>query len=176
MCPPTGWTSEIDLPTLDSGLGRGWDGIWPFQLAAGGALVLAAWATPRLRLSNRSLAIGLLVLVGWCLFAVLAPTVLGIDHAGLESIVKAGDNTALSTVDHPTFSSYPLKVLAPIAAVCGLLALGGGCCATRAIRHGMGRRLRHRRRRSRFRPDYCSIQKPSVFRRRSFKNPRDRAT
>ena len=113
-------------PTIASayGLGRGWGGIWPFLLAAGGALVLAAWATPRLRLSNRSLAIGLLVLVGWCLFAVLAPTVLGIDHAGLESIVKAGDNTALSTIDHPTFSSYPLKVLAPIAAVFGLLALG----------------------------------------------------
>ena len=73
-------------PTIASayGLGRGWGGIWPFLLAAGGALVLAAWATPRLRLSNRSLAIGLLVLVGWCLFAVLAPTVLGIDHAGLR--------------------------------------------------------------------------------------------
>jgi hypothetical protein len=112
-------------PTIASayGLGRGWGGIWPFLLAAALALVLAAWATPRLRLSNRSLAFGLLVLVAWCLLAALAPTVLGIDHAGLESIVKAGDNTALSTIDHPTFSSYPLKIFAPIAAVCGLLAL-----------------------------------------------------
>ncbi len=112
-------------PTIASayGLGRGWGGIWPFLLAAGGGIVLAAWATPRLRLTNRSLSIGLLVLVGWCLFAVLVPTVLGIDHAGLESIVKAGDHTALSTLDHPTFSTYPLKVLAPIAAVFGLLGL-----------------------------------------------------
>ena len=40
-------------PTIASayGLGRGWGGIWPFFLAAGGALVVAAWATPRLRLS-----------------------------------------------------------------------------------------------------------------------------
>jgi hypothetical protein len=63
------------------------------------------------------------VLAGWCLFAVLAPTLLGIDHAGLQSILKAGDATALSHKLHPNFSSYPLKVLAPIAAVCGLLAL-----------------------------------------------------
>jgi hypothetical protein len=120
-------------PTIASayGLGRGWGGIWPFLLAAGGGLVLAAWATPRLRLSNRSFAVGVLVLIGWCLFAVLAPTVLGIDHAGLESIVKAGDHTALSTVDHPTFSTYPLKVLAPIAAVMGLL----GLCAMRLLRN-----------------------------------------
>jgi hypothetical protein len=40
------------------------------------------------------------------------------------SIVKAGDNTALSTALHPGFSDYPLKVLAPLAAVVGLLALG----------------------------------------------------
>jgi hypothetical protein len=120
-------------PTIASayGLGRGWGGIWPFLLAAGGAVVLAAWATPRLRLSGSSFGAGVLVLFGWCLFAVLAPTVLGIDHAGLESIVKAGDHTALSTVDHPTFSSYPLKVLAPIAAVMGLL----GLCTMRLVRN-----------------------------------------
>src|SRR5580700_1070661 len=120
-------------PTIASayGLGRGWDGIWPFLLAAGGGVVLAAWATPRLRLTNASLGYGLLALIGWCLFAVLAPTVLGIDHAGLESIVKAGDHTALSTAAHPGFSSYPLKVLAPIAAVMGLLAL----CAMRLLRN-----------------------------------------
>jgi len=120
-------------PTIASayGFGRGWGGIWPFLVAAGAGIVLAMWATPRLRLSNRSFAIGVLVLAGWCLFAVLAPTVLGIDHAGLESIVKAGDNTALSTVDHPTFSTYPLKVLAPIAAVMGLL----GLCAMRLLRN-----------------------------------------
>jgi hypothetical protein len=113
-------------PTIASayGLGRGWGGVWPFLLAAGGGVVLAAWATPRLRLSNAALAYGLLALVGWCVFAALGPTLLGIDHAGLESIVKAGDRTALSTAAHPGFSSYPLKVLAPIAAAIGVLALG----------------------------------------------------
>ncbi len=120
-------------PTIASayGLGRGWAGIWPFLLAASAGVVLAAWATPRLRLSNASLGYGVLVLAGWCLFAALAPTLLGIDHAGLESIVKAGDHTALSTVDHPTFSTYPLKVLAPIAAGMGLL----GLCAMRLLRN-----------------------------------------
>jgi len=44
---------------------------------------------------------------------------------GPEQIAEAlSPRIALSTVDHPTFSSYPLKVLAPIAAVCDLLALG----------------------------------------------------
>jgi hypothetical protein len=46
--------------------------------------------------------------------------VLGIDHRGLLSILKAGDHTAL----HKGFGSYPLRTLAPIAAVAGLLALG----------------------------------------------------
>jgi hypothetical protein len=112
-------------PTIASayGMGRGWGGIWPFLLAAGGGVVLAACATPRLRLSGSSFGYGVIALAGWCLFAALAPTVLGIDHAGLESIVKAGDHTALSRTAHPTFSSYPLKVLAPIAAGIGLLGL-----------------------------------------------------
>lgn len=112
-------------PTIASayGFGRGWGGIWPFLLPAGGGVALAVWATPRLRLSGRSMNAGLLALVAWCAFAALGPTVLGIDHAGLQSIYDAGDHTALSTVDHPTFSSYPLKALAPIAAACGLLAL-----------------------------------------------------
>jgi hypothetical protein len=112
-------------PTIASayGLGRGWGGIWPFLLPAIGALVLAMWATPRLRFSSGSLIAGVLAIAGWCLFAVLGPTVLGIDHAGLVSIYHAGDNTALSTIDHPTFSTYPLKALAPIAAGLGLIGL-----------------------------------------------------
>ena len=118
-------------PTIASayGLGRGWGGIWPFLLAAGGGVVLVAWATPRLRLSNRSLGAGLLALVGWCLFAALAPTVLGIDHQGLLDIKSAGDHTALNLTLHDG-SRYPLKTLAPIAAVFGLLAL----CAMRLLR------------------------------------------
>ncbi len=112
-------------PTIASayGLGRGWGGIWPFLLAAGAAVVAATWATPRLRLSAAALRGGLLALVGWALFAALAPTVLGIDHAGLTSIYNAGDYTAFNLKLH-SGSTYPLKTLAPLAAAAGLLALG----------------------------------------------------
>ncbi len=130
------WMRYLDegffQPTIASayGLGRGWGGIWPFLLAAGGGVVLAAWATPRLRLSNATLGYGLLALIGWCLFAALGPTVLGIDHAGLESIVKAGDDTALNLTLH-NGSRYPLRTLAPTAALAGLLAM----CAMRLLRN-----------------------------------------
>jgi hypothetical protein len=119
-------------PTIASayGLGRGWGGIWPFLLAADGGVVLAAWATPRLRLSNATLGYGLLALIGWCAFAALAPTVLGLDHQGLLDIRSAGDRTALNLSLHHG-SRYPLKTLAPLAALCGLLAL----CAMRLLRN-----------------------------------------
>ncbi len=130
--PLTGYETEVVVwarylekgffqPTIATayGLGRGWGGIWPFFLAAGGGVVLAVAATPRLRMSSGTVGAGLLCLVGWALFAVLGPTVLGIDHQGLLSILHAGDKTALSK----GFGSYPLKTLAPIAAVAGLLAL-----------------------------------------------------
>jgi len=112
-------------PTIASayGLGRSWGGIWPFLLPAGGGVVLAAGATPRLRLSSTAIATGVVALIAWALFAVLAPTLLGIDHAGLESIYKAGDQTAFNLELH-SGSTYPLKTLAPVAAVVGLLALG----------------------------------------------------
>jgi hypothetical protein len=111
-------------PTIASayGLGRGWGGIWPFLLAAGGAIVLAAWAAPRVRLSSSALGMGVLCLIAWALFAALAPTVLGIDHAGLASIYGAGDHTAFNLHLH-SGARYPLKKLALIAAVAGLLAL-----------------------------------------------------
>src|SRR5207253_6238693 len=111
-------------PTIASafGLGRGWGAIWPFLLAAGGAMLMAVRATPRLRLPGRELGAGLLVLAAWALFAALAPTLLGIDHRGLESIVKAGDHTALCLSCHSGVT-YPLKALAPIAAIAGLVAL-----------------------------------------------------
>ncbi len=119
-------------PTIASafGLGRSWGGIWPFLLAAGGGVLLAASATPRLRLSDATLAAGVLALATWALFAALAPTVLGIDHQGLLSIVKAGDHTALNLQLHDG-SRYPLKTLAPVAAAVGLLAL----CAMRLTRN-----------------------------------------
>jgi hypothetical protein len=112
-------------PTIASayGLGRGWGGVWPFPLVAGAGVLLTVLATPRLRLTGSALGAGLLALVGWALFAALAPTLLGIDHQGLLEIYKAGDHTALSTSAHPGFSTYPLKKLAPAAAVVGLLAL-----------------------------------------------------
>jgi hypothetical protein len=112
-------------PTIASafGLGRGWGGIWPFLLAAAGAVGLSVWATPRLRLPVRSLAAGAAVALAWALFAVLAPTVLGIDHRGLLSIVGAGDHTALNLELHDG-ARYPLRTLAPVAAALALLALG----------------------------------------------------
>jgi hypothetical protein len=116
-------------PTIASayGLGRGWGGVWPFLVAAGGALVLGGFATPRLRLSRASLGAGLLALIGWALFAALGPTLLGIDHRGLLDIQAAGDQTAL----HKGFGSYPLRTLAPVAAGAGILALAGAYLARR---------------------------------------------
>ncbi len=111
-------------PTIATaiGLGRGWGGIWPFLLAAGGAVVLAAFASSRVRLTWAQLGVGALVLLSWGLFAALAPTVLGIDHRGLLSIVGAGDHTALNLKLH-SGSRYPLTNLVLIAGAAGLLAL-----------------------------------------------------
>jgi hypothetical protein len=111
-------------PTIASafGLGRSWGAVWPFVLLAGAALVLAARSLPRLSLSGRELGAGALALLGWALFAALAPTALGIDHHGLISILHAGDSTALNLALHQG-SRWPLRALAPIAAVAGLLAL-----------------------------------------------------
>jgi hypothetical protein len=108
-------------PTIASafGAGRGWGAIAPFGLVALGALALALASLPRLPVSGTSLLAGVAALAAWALFAALAPTVLGIDHRGLESIVGAGDPTAL----HKGFGDHPLRTLAPIAAVAGLLAL-----------------------------------------------------
>jgi hypothetical protein len=108
-------------PTIASafGLGRSWGAVWPFLLAAGGAVALAALATARTRISRASLLAGVAALAGWCLFAALAPTLLGIDHRGLLSIVGAGDHTAL----HKGFGDYPLRALAPLAALAGLVGL-----------------------------------------------------
>jgi hypothetical protein len=111
-------------PTLASafGLGRSWGGIWPFALAAGGALVLVVRSLPRTHFSGAALGWGVAALVGWGMFAALAPTLLGIDHQGLLSIVRAGDPTALNLKLH-SGSRYPLRTLAPLAALLGLLGL-----------------------------------------------------
>jgi hypothetical protein len=111
-------------PTIASafGAGRGWGAIWPFLLAALAALVVAARATPRLHMSTSELGAGVLALAAWCAFAALAPTLLGIDHRGLESIVGAGDASALNLPLHKG-ATYPLRTLVALAAVAGLLAL-----------------------------------------------------
>jgi hypothetical protein len=122
-------------PTIASafGAGRGWSAIWPFLLAAGAGIALAALATPRLRLSAASVGWGLLALLGWGLFASLAPTALGIDHRGLLSIVGAGDKTALNLTLH-SGSRYPLTTLVLIASGAGLLALAAAWALARARR------------------------------------------
>jgi hypothetical protein len=111
-------------PTIASayGLGRGWGGIWPFLVPAAGGVLLAAFVTPRLHLSRPALGAGLLALLGWALFAVLGPTLLGIDHQGLQEIYNAGDHTAFNLTLH-SGARYPLKTLALAAAVAGGLAL-----------------------------------------------------
>ena len=119
------FTEGYFQPTIAGayGLGRGWGGIWPFFLAAGGGVLAAVLSTPRLRLSGATLAAGALAVLAWALFAALAPTLLGIDHAGLQSIYGAGDHTAFNLTLHDG-STYPLKTLALIAGAAGLLALG----------------------------------------------------
>jgi hypothetical protein len=111
-------------PTIASalGLGRGWGAIWPFFLAAGGAVVLAAAAIPRLALSPRQMGAGVLALLAWGLFAALGPTILGIDHQGLLSIRGAGDMTALNLTLHDG-ARYPLDRLVIYAVLAGLAAL-----------------------------------------------------
>lgn len=125
-------------PTLASafGMGRGWGGIWPFLLAAGAAVVVATLATARTRISRTSLLVGVAAIVGWCVFAALAPTLLGIDHRGLLSIVGAGDDTAL----HKGFGDYPLRTLAPLAAGVGLVGLLSARALTGGLRAADGKR------------------------------------
>jgi hypothetical protein len=117
-------TQGFFQPTIASayGLGRGWGGIWPFLLAAGVGIVLAALASSRVRLRTAALGWGVLALLAWALFAAIAPTALGIDHQGLLSIVGAGDKTALNLKLHDG-SRYPLTHLVLIAGGVGLVAL-----------------------------------------------------
>jgi hypothetical protein len=119
-----GCGAESFQPTIASafGLGRNWGAIWPFALAAAGALLLAVRACSWESLRARALWSGALAIAAWGLFAALAPTLLGIDHRGLRSIVGAGDHTALNLTLHEG-SRYPLRALAPIAAVAAVAAL-----------------------------------------------------
>jgi hypothetical protein len=110
-------------PTIASayGLGRGWASIWTFLLPAAGAIAIAAAASPRVRLTRRSLLAGALALAAWALFAALGPTLLGLDHQGLLDVYRSGDPRALSNGAY--FGSYPLRALVPLACGIALLAL-----------------------------------------------------
>ena len=112
-------------PTIASayGLGRGWGGdlAVPARRRRRHGARGARHAAPAAVRPQRS-ARGCWRSLAWALFAALAPTLLGIDHQGLLSIVKAGDHTALNLTLHDG-SRYPLRTLVPIAAVAGLLAL-----------------------------------------------------
>jgi hypothetical protein len=121
-------------PTIASayGLGRGWGEIWTFLLPALGAIVLAAIATPRMRLTRSSLLAGVLALAAWALYAALAPTLLGLDHQGLLDILRSGDGQALDKGAY--FGPYPLRALVPLACGFALLALA----AARAWRNAPG--------------------------------------
>jgi hypothetical protein len=133
-------------PTIATayGLGRGWGEIWVFLLPALGAIGLAGYVTPRMRLSNRSLRAGLLALAAWALYAALAPTLLGIDHQALLDILHSGDPKALTKGAY--YGSYPLRALVPLACGFAVLALAGarvwrnapgdGEPPTDAARHG----------------------------------------
>ncbi len=112
-------------PTIASayGLGRGWGEIWTFLLPALGAIVLAAIATPRMRLTPASLRAGALALAAWALYAALAPTLLGLDHQGLLDTLRSGDPHALTKGAY--FGPYPLRALVPLACGFALVALTG---------------------------------------------------
>ena len=112
-------------PTIASayGLGRGWGEIWVFLLPAAAAIALAAYVTPRMRLTGRSLRAGLLALGAWAVYAALAPTLLALDHSALLDILHSGDRHALTKGAY--FGPYPLRALVPLACGFALVALVG---------------------------------------------------
>ena len=145
--PPARCEHNRFQPTIASalGLGRGWGAIWPFVLAGAGALVFAARASALASLRReasaaRALVPAALAIVAWGVFAALAPTLLGIDHRGLLSIVGAGDHTALNLELH-NGSRYPLQTLVPIAAGAGFAALALALAWRRAAPRGGSRRV-----------------------------------
>jgi hypothetical protein len=127
------WTHYLSSgsfqPTIASayGAGRGWVALLPFLVAIAAAVLLAAFATERMRLTPRTLAAGVAAAAVWGLLAAILPSWLGIDSAALHKINAAGDPTAL----HKPWGPYPLTGLVLVAFGAGLLAL----LLARLLRH-----------------------------------------
>jgi len=104
-----------------AGIADGWLASAPFVLGIGAALVLAAGAAgpERLGLSVRQLGFGAVAVAGWGLFAILAPTALGIDASAGARLVAAGDS-ARPAVDHGALPLLELCLLALVVALIGL--------------------------------------------------------
>jgi hypothetical protein len=99
--------------------GHGWATMIPFLVLGIGGAAVAAAASPRGRVAWRALA-GAAGAVGtWCVLAIFAPRVLGIDHHAELKIVSAGDPNAV----HEKFGSHPISHLALVALGVGLIAL-----------------------------------------------------
>jgi hypothetical protein len=104
-----------------AGLADGWLAAAPFVLGVALALALAAAAAPRrLVVSGRQAALGAATAIAWALFAILGPTVLGIDASAGERIVAAGGSAA-PEVDHGRLPLLELSLLALGIALAGLL-------------------------------------------------------
>lgn len=111
-------------PTIASafGAGRGFGAALPFLLVVLAALGFAVRALPRQSIGLSSLGWGALCVGSWAIFAAVGPTVLRLDHRGLQSILGAGDKTALNLTLH-SGATYPLKTLALIGFGVGLLGM-----------------------------------------------------
>ena len=80
-------------PTIASayGLGRGWGGIWPFLLAAGGVWSLLGGVRHAAHAADgATIGIGVVVVLAWALFAALWPRRCGIDHQGPSEHRQSG--------------------------------------------------------------------------------------
>lgn len=104
-----------------AGIADGWLAAAPFVVLLGGAFVLAGLAAgfKRLGLSLPQAGLGLAAVAGWAVFAVLAPSALGIDASAGARIVAAG-GSARPEVDHGALPLLELVVLALLVSVVGL--------------------------------------------------------
>jgi len=104
-----------------AGLTEGWLAAAPFVLLVGAAVALAGVAagSERLALSPRQAGLGIAAVAAWAVFAVLGPSVLGVDASAGARIVAAGGSAA-PEVDHGALPLLELAALALAVAVAGL--------------------------------------------------------